>query len=180
VSPISYTTPATFVAGSVLTAAGLNTNLRDNLAWLATDSPACHAYRSTDQNATSGSSPSITFDQEHFDDAAMHSTSSNTQNFTLPTGSAGKYLVGAIGGFPANGTGTDRQRWLALNAAPITRNRFFASATVACAGPLSIVAGCSAADVLTLNVFQDSGSTLAVNGGQPGGGPEMYAYWYRT
>src|SRR5689334_21709554 len=91
---MAFTTPATATAGTVLTASFLNTYLRDNISWLATDSPCCRVFNSATIALTNGVTKSITFDSERFDNAAMHDTSSNTARITIPTGGGGKYMFG--------------------------------------------------------------------------------------
>jgi hypothetical protein len=44
-------------------------------------------------NITSGVETAVTFDAEFYDTDAFHSTSSNTDRLTVPSGKAGKYLV---------------------------------------------------------------------------------------
>jgi len=44
-------------------------------------------------NVTSGTEMTVTFDSEFYDTDAFHSTSTNTDRLTVPSGKAGKYLV---------------------------------------------------------------------------------------
>ena len=101
---MAFTTPATAVAGTILTAAWLNTYVRDNVAWLATDSPSCRAYNAPGQSLPAAVGTSLTFNSERYDNAAMHSTSSNTARITVPTGGGGKYLVGGYTLVPGQAT----------------------------------------------------------------------------
>ena len=86
---MSYSAPFTAVAGTAWRAADWNTNGRDNIAWLATDSPSCRAYNNANISMTSGAATAVTLNSERFDNAAMHSTSSNTSRITVPTGGGG-------------------------------------------------------------------------------------------
>lgn len=43
-------------------------------------------YRSTDQSSGAGASTAIAFDTEVYDNGGLHSTSSNTERFTIPAG----------------------------------------------------------------------------------------------
>lgn len=177
---MSYTTPATFVAGNVLTAAQLNTNIRDNIAWAATDSPAARAYRNSLQSVTTGVSADITFDQERFDNAAVHSTAVNTNRFTVPTGGAGKYVLGATVFAAANASASVWQTYLLINgvtACGRVTPKF--DATLVSGATLMTVYSMAVADYMTLTIDQASGG--AVNyGGDPGTGPEAFVFWYRT
>ena len=86
---MAFTTPATAVAATALTASFLNVNVRDNIAWMATDSPSCNVYNNANISIATGTNTALTFNSERYDNAAMHSTSSNTQRITAPTGGGG-------------------------------------------------------------------------------------------
>ncbi len=181
---MAYTTPATAVAGTALTAAFLNTNLRDNIAWMATDSPACRAYNTTSQsisNAAAVPGAAVTFDSERFDNAAIHSTSVNTSRFTVPSGAGGKYIMGVGSSWTASAGGNYRQVRLELNGAAThigvdTRN--------GSAGHLSESAWCtvyalSAADYFEMYARQDSGGALNLLV-QANSSNEAWMFWTRT
>jgi len=51
------------------------------------------------------SNSALLFDQEDWDDAAFHDTGSNTSRLTIPTGMAGRYIVGAFGKTSAGAAG---------------------------------------------------------------------------
>lgn len=50
-------------------------------------------YRSTDLTLTATASTTFTWDSESYDTDAYHSTSTNTDRFTIPTGKSGKFLL---------------------------------------------------------------------------------------
>ena len=54
----------------------------------------------------------VLFDAESYDSDAFHSTGSNTSRITIPSGKAGKYLLGGSAAFAAgiSGTGSRRAR----------------------------------------------------------------------
>ena len=52
----------------------------------------CAVTRSTDLSTSNGTVTAITFDQEVFDTDAYHSTSTDTERFTIPSGKAGYFL----------------------------------------------------------------------------------------
>lgn len=177
---MAYSTPSTFVAGNVLTASQLNTNLRDNIAWIATDSPAARAYKSSAFSHTStGNALSITLDSERFDNAAVHDTSSNTSRMTIPASSGGKYLCGGSVEFAANATG-HRVLSMYVNATTYT-----ATQTVpAISGSVVTIAICTvwsfaAADYAEMQAFQNSGGNLNVNA-TSSYSPEFWVQWFRT
>jgi hypothetical protein len=179
---MAYTTPATSVAGTVLTASYLNTYVRDNVSWLATDSPACRAYNNAAfTHNSSGNWLAVTLNSERFDNAAMHSTSVNTARFTVPTGGDGKYLMAGSLGWASNATG-EREIGLGINGIAT-----FAALQGGALANSSINANCSAmavyqmaaADFYQMCAFQSSGGSLNVST-QANYSPEAYTFWFRT
>ncbi len=177
---MAYTTPFTAVAGTAWKASDWNTYGRDNIAWIATDSPSCRVYNNAALSIPDGVSTDATFNSERYDNAAMHSTSSLTNRITVPTGGTGKYLVGGTGYWAANASGTTRELWVELNGtSTIAPQNTPFNATVTPGISITTVYALSAADYVTLQVYQDRGGTLNLFG-NPGPGPEFYALWYRT
>jgi hypothetical protein len=87
---MTWTAPRTWAALERLTAALMNTHLRDNLLALSSP-PQCQAYKSTDTTITTGSTSLIAFDAETYDQdwgpgstGSMHSTSTNTSRIVIP------------------------------------------------------------------------------------------------
>lgn len=108
---------------------------------------------------------SVLWDTEEFDTDAYHSTSSNTNRLTIPTGFGGKFLLIANGDFSsASGTG--------IRGMQITKNTVTANTNVVLqasnAGYLSITNNLHAvtilaladADWINMNVYQNSGGAL--------------------
>lgn len=178
---MAYTTPATFVAGNVLTASQLNTHLRDNIAWIATDSPSCRVYKSSSQAITTATVTAITHDSERFDNAAMHDTGSNTSRITVPSGGGGKYLTGAGVDWAGDTGGTYRNVALRLNGTTTIASDMRApTATSGFAqASLATVYSLAAADYTELVVLHDKGSNLNVST-TANWSPEFWAFWYRT
>lgn len=83
-----YTTPKTWASGDVLTAADLNTYVRDNVAFGA-NPPKCRAFNSADQTIAIGGN--FTFDSESWDTDTMHSPATNPERITFTT--AGLYVI---------------------------------------------------------------------------------------
>ena len=181
---MAYSTPSTFVAGNVLTAAQLNTNLRDNIAWMATDSPACRAYNNANisiSNAAAAPGTAITLNSERFDNAAIHDTGSNTSRLTVPSGAGGKYIMGCGGSWAASAGGNYRQTRIELNAAA---TNIGIDTRDGSAGHLSESAWCTvyalaAADYVELYARQDSGGALNFIV-QSNSSPEFWMFWFRT
>lgn len=175
---MAFSTPATSVAGTALTAAYLNTYVRDNIAWLATDSPACRAYNSAAISIPDSVFTAATYNSERFDNAAVHSTSSNTGRLTVPTGGAGKYLVGAVGQFGAL-LGNMATEFRINGSTIIAYVQQYASAsTTQGQAPLSPYA-LSAADYVECLYFQSSGAPLNLLSASAYT-PEFFCFWFRT
>lgn len=102
---MAYTTDRTWVAGEVVTAAYLNTYLRDNVKWLSTDKPMCRTYNTPGQSVAASSTVTLTYNTDRFDNADLHATTgANTNRITIPTGGAGKYVFGLWTGMPGQAT----------------------------------------------------------------------------
>ena len=177
---MAFSTPSTWVAGTVLTAAQLNTDVRDNIAWMATDSPIARAYNNAAFSHTStGNALSVTLNSERFDNAALHDTSSNTSRMTIPSGGGGKYLCGGSVEFASNATG---HRVLSMY---VNATTYAATQTVpAVSGSVVTIAICtvwsfSAADYAEMQAFQNSGGNLNVNA-TTSYSPEFWIQWLRT
>lgn len=99
-----YTDPVkTFASGELLTAADLNTYLRDNLAFLVRP-PACSVFNSLSQTIASSTLVILAADSEDFDNDSMHSGVTNTSRITANT--AGRYMLTATVFFDIDASGT--------------------------------------------------------------------------
>lgn len=178
---MAFTTPRTWVSGEIATAANLNTHLRDNVAWLATDSPCCRAYKSTDfVHNSSGNWLAVTLDSERFDNAAMHSTSSNTERITIPTGGGGKYIFGGAQEWDNSSVGF---RYISIGLNGLTtylaqHNGTNDATLFICLSTMTTYA-MAAADYAVMGAWQNSGGTLNVQT-KANYSPEFYAFWFRT
>lgn len=105
---MAWTAVFTFLVGGVVTAAQLNSYLSDNTDYLKTDldthvaagpfsdhgvNPSVCAYHNAAQTIANATDTYLVFNSERWDNASMHSTSSNTGRLVAPV--AGKYLVTA-------------------------------------------------------------------------------------
>lgn len=112
---MAFTAPMTFVAGNVLTAAQMNTYVRDNMkAAAGADKAAARVFNSVLISVVNTTNTLLTYDSEQFDTQAMHSTVTNTGRLTVATGWGGQYECGASGNWGANFTGY-RQLGLRIN-----------------------------------------------------------------
>lgn len=91
----------TLNTGDILTAAAM-TQVRNNDEFLI-DPPACSVFNSAVQSITNNTLTALTANSEFFDNAAMHSTSTNTSRITATT--AGRYEVCAAVNWAASATG---------------------------------------------------------------------------
>lgn len=104
------TVPSTFTfsAGSVLTAAELNTYLSNAVSFFLSV-PTCELRQTIAQSIANSSATTILFDTEDVDTDGMHSTTTNTSRVTAQT--AGRYQVSGGVGFAANATGLRETYW---------------------------------------------------------------------
>lgn len=129
---MAYTTPRTWSAGSAIAAADLNTDVRDNVTELY-DRLVAHGITSTTpqplksggygvsvtrsaQSVPDASDISMAYDTEEWDDAGFHSTVTNTQRITIPTGGDGRYEFTAQVDFASDDDGR-RAVWIEKNGA---------------------------------------------------------------
>lgn len=178
---MGWTSPFTAVAGTAWKAADWNTYGRDNLTWLATDSPACRAYNSAAIATNNVTQTALTLNSERFDNASVHSTSSNTARFTVPTGAGGKYLFGATVDWAANATGL-RGLSCYLNGTTYIARDYRQAVTDGGTGtviPLVGTYSLAAADYIEFYGVQVSGGSLNMSA-TPGYGPEAWMMWFRT
>lgn len=117
-------------------------------------------YNSTTQSVSNGSDFYPTFNSESWDTNSFHSTSTNTGRLTVPSGQGGKYMVYAVGGFDANGTGY-RRFCFSINRTSELFNNFIApmssqAMVITFTGVLDLVAN----DYVEILVSQNSGGSL--------------------
>jgi hypothetical protein len=154
---MAWTTPKTWSTNEVVTAANMNTHVRDNVAFLGAP-PTCSAFNSVAQSLTSGVAAVMTADSENFDTDTMHSTSSNTSRITATT--AGRYLFFTTVVFAPNNIG-QRSVDFRFNGSTVTTMM-----TVDTTGALSCILTAVKTYVLTVGqfvevqAFQNSGGAL--------------------
>jgi hypothetical protein len=178
---VSFTTPKTWVAGSALTAAEANEQIRDNITYLnaaltvtgITSGTAVSIVKSagygvsltnTSMNIADTSDVAVTFTDEDWDDAGFHSNSFQTARITIPTGGDGRYDFRGWVSYEANGTGR-REAWFEVNTATeYARTRLVnlgtgASTAFGISSEIALVAG----DYVQFRCRQNSGSSLSVS-----------------
>lgn len=138
------------------------------LKWAAVASGAnfvgCSLTKSGNQTISNGANNPLTWDSEQFDTDSFHSTVTNTERITIPSGKGGYYLFTAAVRFNANSTG---RRYIELY-----KNGGGTPEAVMETEPgqynhnvLAVVVSAVATDYFTLDAYQSSGGNLDVLGG---------------
>lgn len=170
----AYTTEKTWATNDDITAALLNTHIRDNSQFLH-QPPACRAYNNANiSHSSSGSYQFLTFNSERKDTDTMHSTSSNTGRITATT--AGFYEIGGCVEFASNATGL-RGLEIRLNGSTVIVTTDVAA--ISGAGTdlnVSTMYQLAAADYVELGAYQSSGGTLNVSA-VGNYSPEFWCAW---
>lgn len=124
--------------------------------------PTVRAFNSANIAVGSASWTSLTFDSEAFDNATMHSTSSNTSRLTSTV--SGIYLVGATVHFAANATGTRQLRLYQNGATVVARNATSSTLSGSVVTVLEITAlvNLPSGNYVEVQAYQDSGGSLNV------------------
>jgi len=126
----------------------------------------CKVYRGAAQAIPNNTFTNLLWTDESFDPNAMHSTTTNTDRLTIPTGMGGLWVASACIRFAGNATGA-REIIVSANTAgnsTYINTPFTMSANVA-AFSLSLVAQMSAGDYFYMYVSQNSGGNLNVEAG---------------
>ena len=156
---MAWSAPATFTTGNVLTAAQLNTNLRDNTLWLH-DPPGCQISRTASIAITSSTAGvELTLGVINYDTDTMTGTANR-----IVTHTAGVYNFSFNVEWAAQSGGG---RVAAIVAAASGQNvavSYTAPAGTAAANTCSGDYVCTASQVFEQNVWQNSGSTVSVLG----------------
>lgn len=162
---MAWTAPRTWVVGEIVTAAMLNSNVRDNLLALR-DPPACAVRRVVSYSVPDSTSTNIDLDTEDTDTDGMWALSPQPTRITIQT--TGFYLFGAMVLFDGSSTG-HRQLWVDwtynsgagnVTAADTGRRAAWITTPVR----LTVSAGryLQAGDYLRLWVWQNAGGALLV------------------
>lgn len=152
---MGWTAPRTWVATNVLTAAQLNTDVRDNLSWLGTRK-GFKIRRAATQSITTATTTAVSFDTEDSDTDAFGAVTATT--YTIPTGLDGVYGITAQVTFSTSATGT--QPFMRIIAGGISYDSSVALATGI--GSNSIIVPLAATNTIGVSVFQNSGGSINV------------------
>lgn len=159
-------------AGGVLyfTATGAATFLPFDVGSAAATSTyvGCSVYKSTVQSINNSTYTALTWDLENYDTDSIHSTSSNTSRFTVPTGKGGKWLLSGTLQYTANATG---QRGGAIYVNGVLycyTNQLNATSALDCILSSAVVLNLSAADYVEIYGWQNSGGALDIKGNTTG------------
>jgi len=120
----------------------------------------CSVYGTTNGNISAGSYELLAWGSENFDTDSFHSTTTNTQRITIPTGLGGKYLI-QVGGAFAPATTDDRI--MGLNLYVNTTQKYYSSICTTTSSPTEYYAGIglnclldlAAGDYLTVRAYNN-------------------------
>lgn len=147
----------TWVSGQVVTAAQLNTNLRDAINFLI-NKPVCEAFQTVAQTLTTGVGAAILMDSESIDNDNGHSTTTNTSRYTVQT--AGRFQFSGAVSYTANGTG-QREANLWINGTLNTSTKYNATSADTTRAPTrTITRFYNVGDFMETAGYQTSGGNL--------------------
>lgn len=152
-------TVKTWTTGEVPSAANLQAQVSDPITF-AINPPCAIVARAANQSIASGASAYLSWDTEVADNRAMFAPTSDTVTIT----ESGLYLATAWGRWDTNPTGI-RVLEVHQNGITITSESGNASGSTSdhrdtVVAPLA----CAVGDVIKINTFQNSGSTLNMTG----------------
>lgn len=151
----------TWAAADVVTAAMMNSNVRDAVNFWLTARPKAHLLQGVAQSFTTATAAALTFDTEVHDNDGGHSTSTNTSRYTAVT--PGWYMASGGVGWASNAVGIRLLRW-SVNGTTVNGSgtQVYAPATsvVIHLPARTIMVFLTAGDFLELNARQDSGGAL--------------------
>ena len=131
---------------------------------------------SSNQSTTNDAGTIINFDTEVIDTDNYHSTSSNTSRLTVPSGKAGKFVVGCSAVFANNGTGY-RNISFRKNGSSYFNN--ISAQNVGASGNtgvmVTMVYDMAVGDYFEIDAYQNSGGSLNLLSGN--GGTYFYMYY---
>jgi hypothetical protein len=170
--------PPTFTVAQKLTAALMNSNVRDAVNFLIAQ-PLCAVTNSAVQSLATSTVTVVTFDTESTDSDNMHSTVTNTSRLTAVT--PGWYMVSGNVPFQANATGS---RWIAFQVNGVAGSRIGFAQILSTGGATDTALSSSAPVFLNVNdyvemvAWQASGGALNID--TANGGARLTAFWIHT
>lgn len=162
---MAYAAPRTWSAGEHPTAAQLNQDVRDNVAFLA-NPPACRVSHNATQSIANNAFTTVAFNTEAFDTNAMHDTVTNNSRITINV--AGVYVVTFSGSYAGSTDYTGVGTRLLLNGATVIGWSAFTGANPAAGGTglfqnVSTAYKFAAADYVIVQAYQTNGAGAARN-----------------
>lgn len=156
--------------GQVLTADTTVSPYKVKWATASSGTPAavgCLVYSSVNQACTSAAYKNLLFDTEIYDTDGFHSTVTNTNRITIPTGKAGKYLFTFLVNFDGNATGR-REYYLYKNgvSASIMDGSVTAVGAQDTGFTFTAMDDAVVGDYYNVSVWQNSGTSLNVRLGR--------------
>ena len=156
--------PRTWAVGELLTAAKLNTDLRDGINFLL-NPPRALITDPTPTSISGSTMTTLSWGSEEYDNDGGHSTSSNTSRYTVQT--AGRYEYLANINWTQTGAG-NREVYVRKNGTTDLRIAYTNNpstgtwtSTIQCHGDSLLVAG----DYLEVRLFQNTVNTASVSNG---------------
>lgn len=171
-----YTAPTTRATSNLITATIWNTDLVDNITYLA-NPPACRVYHNTTQSIPHITLTKLSFNSERFDTNTMHDTVTNNSRITFNT--AGLYIVGfcfeMVGGADYNMCYGDIYL---NNTTALVDQRSRAGANSQWGASMTTVYKFAVADYIEARVYHDNAALAARNSVVTNNSnPEFWAVW---
>lgn len=129
-------------------------------------------YKSTSQSAANNTNTAITFNEEAWDTDGFHSTVTNTDRITIPSGKDGKYLITSrINTAPLQANGSYRVLEIQKNGSVVGNGMAqgpvnWAAQNVEWYTSVNQVVDLVATDYITMHWYQNSGTSHTIAEGQ--------------
>lgn len=118
------------------------------------------AYHNTTQSITTATWTQLSFNSEDFDNGGFHDTVTNNGRLTVPASQGGRYVIVGSAVIAAHATGARGLRILKNGTADTYLFMPSTGATFATIPTIVAIVSLAAADYVTLEVYQDSGTSL--------------------
>lgn len=166
-SASAASTPGVLAVGANDTVLTADSSTSTGLKWAAAGSAFVGAKAKRDgtsQSIANNTFTAVLFNAEDYDTDSIHSTSSNTDRFTVPTGKDGKWAISASVLFGGSSSGERRIAVYKNGATANTDNRLSGQGSAGQTMVVNSVFNLVATDYLSIYVYQDSGSSINLDG----------------